>query len=85
MLTEIEKTNEYANIKIATLSSVREHNEGDPVELWLVDNGRMVVRCFNECGNNHTDLDLFELLGWVKSNGIKDGTKKAITAGTFVG
>lgn len=53
--------------KIATLRGVREHNEHDDVELWLNADGRIVVRSYNECGNNYTDLDLRDLLDWLDS------------------
>lgn len=51
--------------RITTLTNVREYGEGDPVELWRVK-GRVVVRCFNEGHYNWTDLDLTDLLTWVK-------------------
>ena len=53
--------------KIATLSGVREYSEGYPVEVWLREDGRVVVRAFNECGNNRTDIDLLDLLAWSKT------------------
>ena len=53
--------------KIATLPGVREHNEGEPVELWFNENGRVVIRAWNECHNNYTDVDLFDLLEWAKT------------------
>ena len=51
-------------IKLANFPNVREHTEGDPVELWLNSAGRAVVRAQNERGNNFTDVDLFDLLSW---------------------
>ena len=33
-----------SDMKIADLAGVREHAEGDTVELWLNENGRIVVR-----------------------------------------
>lgn len=54
--------------KLATLVDVREHTEGAAVELWLKRSGRVVVRAFNECGNNYTDIDLLDLLNWTKGN-----------------
>lgn len=54
-------------IKLAVLNGVREHSEHEPVELWLNRGGRVVVRAYNECGNNHTDVDLRDLLGWAQS------------------
>jgi hypothetical protein len=55
-----------ASTKLATLVGVREHSEGSPVELWLNRSGRVVVRAFNECGNNYTEVDLFDLLSWAE-------------------
>lgn len=54
--------------KLATLDGVREHGEGSPVELWLNRSGRVVVRAFNECSNNCTDVDLLDLLNWASGN-----------------
>lgn len=57
---------DLVDTKIATLEGVREHAEGMPVELWMLDSGRVVVRARNENGYNHTDVDLSELLNWLK-------------------
>jgi hypothetical protein len=54
-------------IKIATLNDVREYTDNDPVELWLNDKGRIVIRAYNECQYNYTDVDLIDLLCWAKS------------------
>ena len=52
--------------KICTLEGVREHAEGDPVELWWYGAAqRFVIRCRNECGNNYTLLDLHDLIEWI--------------------
>ena len=56
--------------KIATLLDVREHTERLDVELWLNPNYRLVVRAYNECGNNYTDVDLFDLLAVVDKMSI---------------
>lgn len=55
--------------KIAVLSGVREHTEGVPVELWVNSLGRIVIRAYNECGNNITDVDLMDLLDWTRTSG----------------
>lgn len=73
-------TERFDGFKIATLSDVREHAEGLPVELWLMANGRTVVRCWNECGNNCTDLDLRDLLDWASSVAHMEETKDGGTA-----
>lgn len=57
-------------IKIADLVGVREHTEGDTVELWTNQAGRVVVRAWNECHNNHTDVDLVDLVSWLKSGSL---------------
>jgi hypothetical protein len=36
------------------------------VELWRSDRvGRLVIRAFNEGGNNFTDIDLLDLIQWL--------------------
>lgn len=50
--------------KVATLNEVRELTEGEPVELWVTETGRIVVRAFNECGNNYTEVDLLSVIEW---------------------
>lgn len=59
--------------KIATLADVREINEGSPVEIWLGSSGRAVVRAYNECGNNYTEVDLLDLLDWSRGN-VREST-----------
>jgi hypothetical protein len=60
-------------VKLATLEGVREYNEREPVELW-VRAGRVILRAFNECHNNHTDVDLRDLLTWLQAGPeLKDG------------
>jgi hypothetical protein len=54
--------------KIATLTDIREENEGEPIELWFNRRGRVVVRAWNECGNNYTEVDLLRLVDWAKEN-----------------
>lgn len=52
--------------KICEMTGVRELNEGLPVELWRDDaTGRLVLRAYNECGCNATDVDLGGLLSWL--------------------
>jgi hypothetical protein len=54
--------------KIATLE-LRELSEGEPVELWMSETGMVVVRAYNECGNNYTDVGLLGLLEWSRGYG----------------
>jgi hypothetical protein len=50
------------------MEGVREHGEGFPVELRRDPrSGRLLIRAFNECGNNYTDVDLGDLVGWLQS------------------
>lgn len=56
--------------KITTMQGVREHGEGYPVELWVNEAGRVVVRAYNEGHQNITDVDLSDLMDWLR-NGPK--------------
>ena len=60
------------DVKLATLPDLHECQEGFPVELWLNEANRIVIRCRNEGGFNATDLDLYTLLEWVKNNFSKE-------------
>ena len=61
--------------KIAALPTVREWNEGMPVELWLNKGGRTVLRAYNEDGHNSTEIDVFDLLDWLnRENGFSGRT-----------
>jgi hypothetical protein len=53
--------------KIATMQSVLELSEGDPVTLWDIG-GKTVIRAYNDYGNNYTDIDLNDLIAWVSHN-----------------
>lgn len=53
-------------MKISDMQGVREHTERAIVELHR-SNERLVVRAFNECGNNYTDVDLLDILDWVNN------------------
>jgi hypothetical protein len=57
-------------VKLATLPGVREYGDHEPVEIWLEENGRVVVRAYNECGNASTSVDLLDLLSWAKEAGF---------------
>ena len=64
--------------KICTLEGVREHAEGDPVELWWYGAAqRFVIRCRNECGNNYTLLDLHDLIIFSRGNPALEGEEEA--------
>lgn len=54
--------------KLREMTGVREHTEGDVVELWFDETtGRLVVRAYNEAGFNSTNVDLMDLVGWLRS------------------
>ena len=55
--------------KLATLADVPELTEGEPTELWLTAEGRVVVRAFNECRNAYTELDLLGVIAAAKGLG----------------
>ncbi len=52
--------------QIATLPDVREWNEEMPVELWINRANRLVLRAYNEAGHNSTEIDVFDLLAWLR-------------------
>lgn len=70
--------------KIADMIGVREHIEQDSVELWVDDDpksgratGRLIVRAYCEGGNAHADIDLLDLIEWLRfgpSAGRLDGS-----------
>jgi hypothetical protein len=63
-------------IKLATMTGVKEYTDGDQVEIWLNDIGRVVIRAYNEGGNNYTEVDLVHVLEW--------GSLRASKSGDFV-
>lgn len=57
------------NTKICEMAGVREHGEGDPVDLYRDgDNGRLCIVAANEGGFNSTWVDLLDLVGWLSAN-----------------
>ena len=61
----------FEESKIAELVGVREYQESDTVELWRHSNGRAVIRAYNECGNNYTEVDLWDLIKWLQSGVVE--------------
>jgi len=49
-------------------TDIREHSEKLPVNINLTNKNRLVVAALNEGGCNGTDVDLLDILSWVKSN-----------------
>ena len=78
-------------VRLASLVGVREHTEGAPVELWRNRAGRVIIRSYNECGNNVTDVDLYDLIDWLstgpgaKWRGADDGTDGIASRGDHSG
>ena len=61
---------------LAKMKDVREYVDGSPVELVRrQQNGRLVIRAYNEGGNSHTDVDFLDLVGWLRC-GPNDGVLK---------
>ena len=60
---DAEKADGTRETKIAVLADVREHREKLPVELWVDESGRIVVRAYDECGNRSTDVEWTFSLG----------------------
>jgi hypothetical protein len=55
-------------IRLCVLDGVREYTDGDPVELRRDPRtGRLMVVAWNECHNNLTRIDLFDLIDWLRS------------------
>ena len=59
------------------MAGVREYAEGYEVKLVTstgyyngahIDGGRLAVRALNEAGHNCTEVDLLDLIAWVKAN-----------------
>lgn len=59
--------------KIEVLSGVREYCEEMAVELWRLENGRLVVRAYNEAGHSGTEVDLLDLIEWLSRRGLEFG------------
>jgi hypothetical protein len=56
--------------KITDLEGVREYCEGEPVELWFSERGRIVIRAYNEARFQGTDVDLLDLIEWISQRGV---------------
>jgi hypothetical protein len=53
--------------KIADMIGVRAYGNEPEVELWLNENGRLVVVAYNEAGYCGTKVDLYDILDWVQA------------------
>jgi len=53
---------------VCEIESVREYIEGSTVQLVRRQpDRRLVIRAYNEGGNSYTDVDLFDLLDWLRN------------------
>lgn len=50
------------------VTEIREYCESLIVEVDVGDDGRLVVRAFNESGYNSTEVDLLDVLEWVRQH-----------------
>lgn len=58
--------------KLCVMDGVRS-DDCHPVELWRTEHsGRLVIRAYNEAGYSYTEVDLWDLIGWL-STGPKQG------------
>jgi len=48
-------------------TDIREYVESEPVEIKEKD-GRLVIEALNEGGHNGTEVDLVDVIEWVKMN-----------------
>lgn len=49
-------------------TEIREYHEGLPVVIIPTTSDRWVITAMNECGNNWVDIDLIDVVDWVKHN-----------------
>lgn len=69
-------------IELCEMIGVRELTEGYPVQLGRNrDSGRLVVRAKNEGGNNVTEIDLLDLIQWLRLGHAGNGTDGIHSAG----
>lgn len=52
--------------KVADMVGVRAYGNEPGVELWLNENGRLVIVAYNEAGHCATQVDLWDILDWVQ-------------------
>jgi hypothetical protein len=51
---------------IAEMTGVRSYGNEPDVELWLNESGRLVIVAYNEAGCAATEVDLWDILNWVR-------------------
>lgn len=47
---------------------VQEHKEGQPVELWLNEKRRLIIRTYSVDRYGEADLDLSDLIIWLRDH-----------------
>lgn len=63
---------ELGNCLLAVMGGVRSDDD-HPVELWRDgESGRLMVRAYNEAGYSYTEIDLWDLIGWLQSGQGKE-------------
>ena len=65
--------------KIAHLYDVKELGEDGPVEIWLYK-GRIVIRAYNCSGNEHTNIDLEDLMSCLNQHLLNTMSARAAAA-----
>ena len=50
------------------LTDATEYCEGEDVFIDTLKSGRLIIRAYNEGGHNCTEVDLKQLLAWLKIN-----------------
>jgi hypothetical protein len=54
--------------KICLMDGVRQYGNEDGVDLYLNEMGRLVVVAYNEAGYCATEVDLLDLVDWLRAN-----------------
>ena len=54
--------------QLVVMEGVTEYIEEEEVSLITDEAGHLVILAINECGNNHTQVDLLQLIQWLKTN-----------------
>ena len=59
---------ESSALKNAVKTDIREYCEKLSVHVAEADNGRFVIEAWNEAGHNGVEVDLLDVLEWVRVN-----------------
>ena len=55
-------------MNIGSTKNIREYSEKRSVAITKHDNGRWIIKAWNECGDNYTEVDLQDVIDWAKVN-----------------